>query len=311
MTVHPFAMRSIPWLRSAGVLLVISVIAVASIRSVRAQEFDCSVTVNYSNLTGSDFGFLDELERRAEEYVNQRSWTEHRFRENERIECTMQIAVEEAISLTSFRARLVVALRRPIYNTTQHTVVVQFNDPNWQFNYAQGQPLTFNLERYDPLTSVLDYYAYVMLGYDYDTFSLEGGTPYFRQARRIAERARSQSAPGWSEVGSDRSREALVTQIMDPRFEPLREAYFNYHFGGLDRFVADTDASRATILGVLESLDALFDDVSRQYVLDLFFSVKYAELPDIFDGWSRGAEAYDLLTRLDPAHTSDYEELVN
>lgn len=304
-------MRMIRWSRLLASFFTAAVLVLAASRPSNAQEFECSVSVNYSNLTGSDFTFLRELEQRVEEYINKRSWTDHRYRPNERIECTLQIIMTEALSLTSFRARLVIALRRPIYNTTQHTVVVRFNDENWQFNYAQGQPLVFNLELYDPLTSVLDYYAYVMLGYDYDTFGLEGGTPYFRQARRIAERARSQAATGWAEVGSDRSREALVTQLMDPRFEPLRRAYFDYHFNGLDRFVTDTEAARESVLEVLRSLDDLFDDVSRQYVLDLFFSAKYDELPDIFEGWSRGSEAYDLLTRLDPAHTSDYEALVN
>src|SRR5690606_17920026 len=227
-------MRMIRWSRLLASFFTAAVLVLAAPRPSNAQEFECSVSVNYSNLTGSDFTFLRALEQRVEEYINKRSWTDHRYRPNERIECTLQIIMTEALSLTSFRARLVVALRRPIYNTTQHTVVVRFNDENWQFNYAQGQPLVFNLELYDPLTSVLDYYAYVMLGYDYDTFGLEGGTPYFRQARRIAERARSQAATGWAEVGSDRSREALVTQLMDPRFEPLRRAYFDYHFNGLD-----------------------------------------------------------------------------
>lgn len=297
--------------RFAFLAAVFFLVGIVSAAPASAQEFNCTVDVNFSTLTGSDFGFLNDLEQRMQEYINQRSWTNDRFRANERIECDMTVVVEEATSLTSFNARFIVALRRPIYNTTQHTQVVQFNDANWQFNYAQGTPLTFNLEQYDPLTSVLDFYAYILLGYDYDTFSPEGGTEFFEQARRIAERAQSQSAPGWSQIGSDRSRMSLVTQILDPRLEALRQAYFDYHFGGLDRFVTETDAARSTILGVLESLKTLFDQVSRQYALDLFFSAKYTELPDVFDGWSRSAEAYDLLTQLDPAHTSDYERLVN
>lgn len=276
-----------------------------------AQEFNCSVSLNYSTLTGSDFGFLRNLEQRIEEYVNQRSWTQDEFRPNERIECTMQIVVEEALTLTSFRARLIMALRRPIYNTTQHTTVVQFNDASWQFNYAQGQPIVHNLEQYDPLASVLDFYVFVLLGYDYDTFSPEGGTRFFEQARRIAERAQAQSAVGWSEIGTDRGRMNLITQLLDPRFKPLRRAYFDYHFAGLDRFVTNTEEARESMLEVLQSLNELFDSVSRQFVLDLFFSAKYNELPDIFHGWSRSAEAYDVLAQLDPAHTSDYERLVN
>lgn len=280
-------------------------------RVTAAQEFICSVSVDYGTLTGSDFGFLSDLEDQLDDYVNQRSWTDDRFRENERIECTIQITVEEAVSLTSFRARLIIALRRPIYNTTQHTTVVRFNDDNWQFNYSQGQPLVFNLEQYDPLVSIIDFYAYVMLGYDYDTFSEMGGSPHYETARRIAERAQSQSAPGWAQIGSDRGRMNLITQLMDPRLRPLRQAYFDYHFGGLDRFSTESDAARTTMLNVLVSLNELYDDVARQYATDLFFSAKYSEMPSVFEGWQRSSEAYNYLTRLDPAHTSEYEELVN
>jgi hypothetical protein len=268
------------------------------------------VSVNYTQLSGSDFTFLGDLQLHIDEYMNKHRWTEDTFQENEQIECAIQVLFQEALSLTSFTARLIVVSRRPTYNTTHSSVVVQFNDDNFQFNYAQGQPLVFNLEQYDPLASVLDFYAYVMLGYDYDTFSELGGTPYFETARRIAERASSQSAPGWSQIGSDRGRMNLVTQILDPRFRPLRKAYFDYHFHGLDRFVSESDAARSSVLEVLQSLEVLFDDVARQYALDLFFSAKYTELASIFLQSQRSAEAYDILTQLDPAHTSDYQKLV-
>jgi len=296
---------------AAALLMVTAVLLAISPRPAEAQEFNCSVSVDFSTLTGSDFGFLGELEQRLEEYLNQRSWTDDRYRPDERMECSMNVVIEEAISLTSFRARLIVALRRPIYNTMQHTTVVQFNDESWQFNYAQGQSLIFNLEQYDPLVSIIDFYAYVMLGYDYDTFSELGGTAYFGLARRIAERAQSQSAPGWSQIGTDRGRMNLITQLLDPRMRPLRRAYFDYHFGGLDRFTTQTDAARTAMLDVLVSLDALYEEVARQYATDLFFSAKYTELPSVFEGWQRSGEAYNYLTRLDPSHTSTYQELVN
>ena len=276
-----------------------------------AQEFNCVVSLNYSTLTGSDFGFLEDLELRMEEYVNDRSWTEDTFREDERIECTMDVIVLEAVSLTSFNARLVVATRRPIYNTMQHSTVVQFSDESWQFRYAQGQPLVFNLEQYDPLTSVIDFYAYMMLGYDYDTFSELGGTPYFETARRITERAQSASGQGWSELGStDSGRGSLITQVLDPRMRPLRKAYFDYHFAGLDRFLVNPDVARNAILQVLSDLDMLYEDVSRQHALDLFFLAKYNELAAVFEGWQESNRAYDYLTLLDPSHTSVYQALL-
>ncbi len=276
-----------------------------------AQEFNCAVSLNYSTLTGSDFGFLEDLELRMEEYVNDRSWTEDTFREDERIDCTMDVIVLEAVSLTSFNARLVVATRRPIYNTMQHSTVVQFSDESWQFRYAQGQPLVFNLEQYDPLTSVIDFYTYMMLGYDYDTFSELGGTSHFETARRIAERAQSASGQGWLELGStDPGRGNLITQVLDPRMRPLRKAYFDYHFAGLDRFLIDPDVARNAILQVLSDLDVLYEDVSRQHALDLFFLAKYTELAAVFEGWQESNQAYDYLTLLDPAHTSVYGALL-
>ena len=293
----------------AGILFL-GVLGSAGAPSASAQEFNCSVTVDYTSLGGSDFTFLNELKDRVEEYINERIWTDDRFLENEQIECTMQIVIEEALTLTSFRARLITALRRPIYNTTQYSTVVRFNDTDWQFDYAQGRPLVFDIETYDPLTSVLDYYAYVMLGYDFDTFSERGGTEFFETARRISERAQSISAPGWSQIGSDRGRMNLITQILDPRFRPLRTAYFTYHYGGLDHFVTQTESAREAVLGVLQTLDNLFDQVNRQYAIDLFFSAKSSELASIFERSPHSTAAYDLLTQLDPAHMTDYQQLV-
>ncbi len=277
-----------------------------------AQEFDCAVSVNYSTLTGSDFGFLDDLELNIEEYLNDRSWTEDTFREDERIDCTMELTVLESVTLTTFNARLVVAIRRPIYNTMQHSTVVQFSDESWQFQYAQGQPLVFNIEQYDPLASVIDFYAYMMLGYDYDTFSEFGGAPHFETARRVAERAQSSSHPGWAALGNtlNPGRTELIGQVLDPRMRPLRKAYFDYHFGGLDRFLANPDAARNAMLQVLADLDALYEDISRQHVLDLFFLAKYTELAAVFEGWQESNQAYDYLTLLDPSHTSVYESLL-
>lgn len=293
------------------ILLCLSILlGFAGLQSARAQEFNCTVSVDIQRLSGNNFGFLKELEQNVYEYVNNHAWTEDRFEEEERIDCRIDINFEQAITLTSFKAQLIVASRRPIYNTTQYTTVVQFIDNNWQFDYVQGKPLTLNLEQYDPLTSVIDFYVYMMLGYDYDTFSELGGTPHFERARRIAERAQGLSAMGWSEVGSDRGRMDLVTQILDPRYRPLRLAYFNYHFGGLDRFVIDTDEARANVLAVLESLDAFAQDHNRVFVMDVFFSSKYQELDDIFLGSQLSTQAYDLLTGLDPSHMTEYNKLI-
>ncbi len=278
--------------------------------AVRGQEFMCSVSVNYSNLTGSDYSFLQELRQEIFDYINHRSWTTDRFQDFERIECTIQVFMTEALSLSSFKSRLVIAMRRPIYGTTETTTVVQFNDEDWRFDYTRGTPLIFDIDRFDALTSVLDFYAYVMLGYDYDTFSEFGGTPYFEQARLIAELARSSGAAGWTQLGGDQSRGELIAQLMDPRFRSLRKIYFNYHYGGLDHFVQDNAAARGTVMTALQELRALTEEVSRAYVIDLFFSTKFKELAAIFKGSPYSGQAYEILTVVDPPHLTDYNDMV-
>ncbi len=293
-------------MRTILLLLVMAVF----VQPATAQEFHCSISLDFRSLSGSQYTFLNDLRRDIEEYFNERSWTEHRYTEQEQIDCTVQITVEEALSLSSFRGRIVVASRRPIYGTTQHTTIIQFSDPSFQFNYSQGQPLTYNPEQYDPLTSVLDFYAMMVLGYDYDTFESLGGTPFFERARRIAELAQAQNAPGWTDLGSERGRADLVRQLLDPQLRPLREAYFTYHFNGLDHFVRETDVAREEVLRVIGNLQELTDMMTRQYAVDLFFNAKFQELSAIFEGSNMATQAYDLLAQIDPAHTSEYDRLV-
>lgn len=275
------------------------------------QELDCSVSVDYSQLSGSDFTFLEELERQIEEYLNDHTWTEDRFQAVERIDCSFEILLQEALSLTEFRAQLVVATRRPIYGSTQSTPVIRLNDTQWRFRYARGTPLVHNLDSYDALTSVLDYYAYLILGYDYDTFSELGGTPHFQQARTIAERARNAGGAGWSLLGGSPNRGELITQLLDPQFTDLRAAYFTYHYGGLDRFVDDTETARDNVLGVLADLQDLYRNVSRTHALDMFFTAKYQELAALFEQSAASAQAYGILSDIDPSHLSEYNRLVN
>ena len=276
----------------------------------RAQEFACNVSVDYTQLQGSDYTFLNELDERIEEYINNNVWTQDRFDDQERIDCELKLTLDQAVSLTSFQGKLAVSMRRPIYGTSQATTVVQFLDPDIAFNYTQGSSLTFDLERYEPLTSVLNFYAYLMLGYDYDTFSEFGGTQYFETARRIAERAQNSGAPGWLTVGGDQGRMNLVSQILDARYRPLRQAYFTYHFGGLDHFVIETDAARQRVFTMLQTLRELQHNVSRSYAIDAFFMAKYAELTAVFTGSNLSNQAYQLLSEVDPAHMTKYNELV-
>lgn len=279
-------------------------------RGAQGQEFNCAVTINYQSLAGSDYSFLQEMKERATEYVNKRQWTDDRFEEKERIDCTMSIVFTEAISLTRFRAKLILASRRPIYGTAQQTTVLQINDEDLQFEYSQGTPLTYDPDRYHPLTSILNFYAHLMLGFDYDTFDSQGGQAHFEAARKIAEMAQSSGAVGWASLGGDQSRGELISQVMDARFKPLRTFYFDYHFGVLDHFVKDPDDARTKLVTLVQGLVSLREEVSRAYYLDQFFSTKYLELTNVLRSSPQATQAFDALSKMDPAHLSDYSYMM-
>ena len=289
--------------------MAVLVFAAAWVPTASAREFLCTVDINYRQLQGVDFNFLDDLKELVQEYINENTWTEDTFLPEERIECSLQIVFQEALTLTSFRARLVVSSTRPIYGTTTNSTVLQINDSQWEFNFSQGTPLIFETERYDALTSVLDYYAYIMLGYDYDTFSEFGGEDHFQKAKRIQQLAAAQNGIGWGGVSGGR-RAGLINQLTGPRFKPLRQVYFKYHFEGLDHFTTDTNRARQAVLEVLVTMQELYEDLARQYVFDVFFGTKYQEITAIFEQSNIRSQAYALLSEVDPSHLTTYNELV-
>ncbi len=294
--------------RLTGLFLLVVLLLLPA--SMRAQELDCDVAVDHTLLTDVDYTYLDDLGREMQEYLNTRTWTDDAFLPFERVDCQVEVVFTEAVAQQNYTAQLAISMRRPIYGTTQTTAIVRFSDPGWQFSYTRGAPLIYEPQSYDALTSVLDFYAYMLLGYDYDTFSELGGTEFFERARRIAERAASIGGADWSS-SDGRGRRDLVEDLLTQRFEPLRIAYFNYHYGGLDHFVTETAEARANVLDVLRDLEELSANVTRRYPLDLFFSAKFEEMIAIFEESPLSGDAYDLLTTVDPSHFSRYQELVS
>lgn len=288
------------------VLLVTAFVVSPSV----GQELDCRVQVDRSQLSGSQFSFLDDLEQSVQEYLSTRRWTDDEYRQHEQISCSMQIIITESVSLSEFKAQIIVTSRRPIYGTAQSTVVLRVNDSSWRFDYSRGKSLRFDLNRYGSLTSVLDFYAYLILGYDYDTFSELGGAPYFEKARTIANQAEDTGDPGWSSIGADQNRAKLISNLLNQRHQALRKVYYTYHRNALDQFVEETTTARNTALDVLEQLRSLNQKLSGSYALDLFFSTKYEELTALFLNSDLSSQAHGLLTQIDPSHSSEYGNLV-
>lgn len=281
-------------------------------RPIQAQELRCTVSVNIEALQGNEFAYLDDLEEEITRYVNDRAWTDDRFLDRERIDCAMTVVFTRALTLNTFEAQLTVNASRPIYGTPQRTQTLLVQDTRWgPFTYSQGQGLIYSPNRFDAFVSVFDFYALLILGYDYDTFSELGGQPYFERARAIAELARGVDAEGWFLAGDERTRGTLITQLLDPRFAPLRRSMFTYHFGVLDHFTSQHEQAWETAMGVLESLSTLYEEFNaRRYATDVFFATKHTELADLLADAPRRNEAYELLVGMDATHLSSYDRIV-
>ncbi|MGB3542058.1 DUF4835 family protein [Rubrivirga sp.] len=301
-------------LRSAAVLAIVLLASVGA----RAQELNCQVSIDRQSLSGSEFGYLDEFRTEVTRYLNNRTWTDDIYEPTERIDCQVQITFTQAISLTQFSAQVVFQSSRPIYGTASRTTVFRVLDNTWQFTYTRGQNLIYDPNRFDALASVLDFYANLMLGYDYDTFSELGGTEFFDRAFRVSELARTdlvaaEPGAGWIGQGSeDRTRSTLIQELLDPTFVAVRRAQFDYHYGVLDQFLIDPLLSTATALEVLTSLHDLYTQFNRRrYATDVFFGAKYQEIAALLTDAPERNQAYALLSEMDAAHLSTYDVLVN
>ena len=296
----------------APLRFLLALAALACLPAPAQAQLNCTVNVNRQQAQGTEYEFLRDLQADIEEYLNTTRWSEDRFEEEERIGCSVQITLDAPLSLSRFSAQIAVGSQRPIYGTGSSTRVFQVADADWTFDYNRGQALVLDLNRFDTLTSVLDFYALLLMGYDYDTFSELGGTPYFQRALEIAERAAGIQAEGWTSFGDDRTRTALIRQLTGERYTPLRRAYFVYHFGGLDRFLQDPEVAQEATFAVIESLYALYTELNaRRYATDVFFLAKAPELVQILQDSDRSNEALELLVEMDPTRRSTYEQLLN
>ncbi len=282
--------------------------------SIAAQEFNCSVTVNDRQISGSSYDYITELPADIENYLNNYRWTNDRYEEHERILCNMQILLTGVDSNFNFTSEVVITMRRPIYNTNQQSLTIVLSDNNWRFHYPRNKNMINDDLQFDDLTSFLDFYAYIMLGFDYDSFAELGGSQHFRSAENVFELGQNSGVQGWGRsIGAQRNRYGLITDLRNPAYEDLRKAIYRYHRLGLDQFTIDPQIARNQILNALELLRNNKRVTNNNYLFDIFFSTKYTELVALFRdaGVETRLEAYNLLRDVDPAHSSEYERLQN
>jgi hypothetical protein len=279
-----------------------------------AQDLNCDVTVNADQIQTTDRRVFQDMETAIENFMNGRDWTPDEFSVEERIKCTLSITLVEMPTIGSFKATVQIRSSRPTFNTSYESIVFNFADRDWAFTYVESMPLDFNQNSYTSnLTSMLAFYAYVVLGLDYDSFGELAGDQYYQIAQVIVNNAAQSNFPGWSALESTRSRFALIDDLTNQQMQVLRSGIYKYHRLGLDLYEEDPETTRANVLEVLESIREIKSRYPASIFVISFFDAKTDELVNIFDEASiqEKRKAYNLLVELNPNKTDVYGRIIN
>ena len=288
-------------------LITIAVCVSIGMLQANAQELRCTVTINSDQIQGSNKSVFNTLKQSIEEFVNNTKWTDLTFQERERIECNMMLIVR-AVQDDMFTCEFICQSRRPVFGTSYSTPVLNFQDNTFCFRYQEydrldNQQHTFTTN----LTALLAYYCNLIIGYDMDSFSRLGGTPYFQACENIVTAAQSASleeseAKGWKAFDSKRNRYALINNLMDEAFKPYRIFCYEYHRLGLDEMINNVANARARIAENLPLLKEAQRARPATFVVTTFLDAKNEEVVNIFAGGTpdEKKKIYELLVELDP-----------
>ena len=288
-------------------------VCLMAVGPLKAQELQCDVRVSSNKVQGSDKTIYQNLQTSLYEFINNTKFTEINFRQAEKIECSMLVDVtgREGDYIT---AEISLALRRPVYKSNYSTPMFNYIDRKFTFEYTEGQTLDFNPNTYiSNLTSTIGFYVYLFLGLDFDSFSPNGGTPFFEIAETIANAAPQEAGGdnGWSSTGRQ-NRHAIISDINNSTYQPLRQFLYEYHRQGLDVMAEHPEQGRESILSALNDLRSVYERNSMCYFLQLLIESKRDEIIQVF---SQGdmkirTEASKVMKAIDPSQSSRYDAML-
>ncbi|GAB1445380.1 MAG: DUF4835 family protein [Cyclobacteriaceae bacterium] len=293
--------------------IVILLIFAFSTTALFGQELNFKVVINAEQVQTTDRAIFLDMERAFANFLNTRKWTNDSYKNYEKIKGTLFLNITKMPSIGNFTANAQITSARPVYNTNYESVLLNFADREWEFEYTESLPLEYNDNAYiSNLTSMLAFYAYIVLGMDYDSYAEMGGTPYFQKALTVVNNAQPSNRPGWQALGSNRNRYALIENLNNPQMAELRKNTYRYHRLALDTFDKTPDQSRTIILDVLKNLKTVWASYPNTIFVVSFFDTKANELVNIFsDGnLSVRREAYDILNSIDPKRNI-YQKIIS
>ena len=282
---------------------------------VVAQELNARITINHSQIQGTDNAVFDELQQTLTQFVNDRQWTALQFQKNERIPCSFNITVTKYDKSTNmFTCKAVIQATRTAYNSSYNTTIYSNQDNDFNFEYAQLDQLNFNEEAVDnQLTALMAYYAFLMIGINLDTFAPMGGEDVLQRCMNLANNCQNLNYPGWKAFDNDRNRFAMINDYLDGAMKPFRQLQYDYYRNGLDEMATNADRGRTNIsTAIEENLKKCHEDRPMSLLPQIWTDYKRDELANIYKGKGTQKEkeqVYEILFGMNASQNNAWQKI--
>lgn len=282
---------------------------------VAAQELNARITINHSQIQGTDNAVFDELQQTLTQFVNDRQWTALQFQKNERIPCSFNITVTKYDKSTNmFTCKAVIQATRTAYNSSYNTTIYSNQDNDFNFEYAQFDQLNFNEEAVDnQLTALMAYYAFLMIGINLDSFAPMGGEDVLQRCMNLANNCQNLNFPGWKAFDNDRNRFAIINDYLDGAMKPFRQLQYDYYRNGLDEMATNADRGRTNIsTAIEENLKKCHEDRPMSLLPQIWTDYKRDELANIYKGKGTQKEkeqVYEILFGINASQNNAWQKI--
>lgn len=283
--------------------------------SSAAQELDAKITINHSQISGTDASVFDNLQQTLQQFVNDRQWTSLQFQKNERIPCNFNITVTKYDqSSNMFTCKALIQANRPVYNASYTTTLYNNTDNDFNFEFAQFDQIEFNDETIDnQVTALFAYYAYLIIGLDLDSFSPMGGSDVLERCMNLVNNAQNLNFTGWKSFDDDRNRFAIINDYLDGAMLPFRQLQYDYYRKGLDEMANNAERGRAEITTAIENdLKKCHEDRPSSLLPQIWTDYKRDEIANIYKGKGTQKEketVYDILFSINASQNNAWEKI--
>jgi len=296
---------------------ILTTIFMLAVLGLRAQELQVKVNINHSQISGTDISVFENLQQTIEQFINERQWTPLQFQKHERIQCSLNITViKYNRDDNHFECTAMIQANRPVFNSAYTTTLYNNKDDNFHFAFAQFDQLNFNEEIVDqPLTALLAYYAYLIIGLNLDSFAPMAGTDVLQRCMYLVNNAQELGYPGWKSFEDNRNRFAIINDYLDESMRPFRLLQYDYYRKGLDEMNNNAERGRTEISDALENdLQSAHKNKPLSLLPQIWTDIKRDELVNIYKGKGTQKEKeriYNLLMSLNAYQSNAWENIKN